>query len=117
MVPWGEVMFLVKLICMITLKSNQSLEVNVWKRLEIFRIVIIRTMINTNAPYYCLDGNSPGILWQNYDYLRIYNDMLKPAFAFDGRRLLDTTQLENFGFHVEVIGRKSWRNGILPVTP
>nr|XP_054756670.1 UDP-glucose 6-dehydrogenase-like [Lytechinus pictus] len=55
--------------------------------------------------------------FKDYDYIRIYNDMLKPAFAFDGRRILDTDRLENLGFHVEVIGRKSWKNGILPVTP
>ncbi|XP_071480171.1 UDP-glucose 6-dehydrogenase-like [Diadema antillarum] len=74
-------------------------------------------------PYEALKGTHAFVVctewdeFKNYDYLQIYNDMLKPAFAFDGRRILDSSRLENIGFHVEVVGQKSWRNGILPVTP
>ncbi|XP_014665392.1 PREDICTED: UDP-glucose 6-dehydrogenase-like [Priapulus caudatus] len=40
------------------------------------------------------------------DYQRIYDKMLKPAFIFDGRMLLDCTRLQEIGFHVETIGRR-----------
>lgn len=42
-----------------------------------------------------------------YDYARIFNQMLKPAFIFDGRRLLDKTALKVKGFKVYTIGEKS----------
>ena len=39
---------------------------------------------------------------QELDYERIYKAMLKPAFVFDGRRILDGLhdQLQNIGFQV-----------------
>lgn len=39
---------------------------------------------------------------QELDYERIYKKMLKPAFIFDGRRVLDHlhSSLHNIGFHV-----------------
>jgi UDPglucose 6-dehydrogenase len=39
------------------------------------------------------------------DYQRIYNDMHKPAFIFDGRLILDAAKLRDIGFRVEVIGK------------
>lgn len=39
------------------------------------------------------------------DYVKIYENMNKPAFVFDGRCILDTTMLKNIGFQVEVIGK------------
>ena len=33
--------------------------------------------------------------------------MMKPAFIFDGRNLINVRQLEMIGFHVEKIGRQS----------
>ncbi|KAI8999463.1 UDP-glucose/GDP-mannose dehydrogenase family, NAD binding domain-containing protein [Gaertneriomyces semiglobifer] len=41
------------------------------------------------------------------DYQRIYNDMKKPAFVFDGRLILDPERLKKIGFRVEMIGRQS----------
>jgi len=32
--------------------------------------------------------------------------MLKPAFMFDGRLILNHEELKNIGFHVEAIGKK-----------
>ncbi|KAG4097256.1 UDP-glucose dehydrogenase [Neocallimastix lanati (nom. inval.)] len=40
------------------------------------------------------------------DYKRIYNQMIKPAFVFDGRLILNHKVLKNIGFHVETIGKK-----------
>lgn len=39
------------------------------------------------------------------DYQRIYNNMHKPAFIFDGRLILNTPELQRIGFRVEVIGK------------
>jgi len=36
---------------------------------------------------------------------RIYQSMNKPAFAFDGRLILDSAKLRKIGFKVEVIGK------------
>lgn len=44
-----------------------------------------------------------------YDYQRIYDNMLKPAFIFDGRMILDAEELQKIGYRVEVIGKKTYR--------
>ncbi len=46
--------------------------------------------------------------WQQYadlDYERIYKSMVKPAFIFDGRNILDHKRLYEMGFNVYAIGR------------
>ena len=46
--------------------------------------------------------------WAEYkelDYERIYNSMIKPAFLFDGRNLLDHKKLYQMGFNVYPIGK------------
>lgn len=46
--------------------------------------------------------------WDQYkelDYERIYESMVKPAFVFDGRNILDHQRLYNIGFNVYAIGR------------
>lgn len=40
-----------------------------------------------------------------YDYKKIYENMLKPAFIFDGRMILDHRHLVELGYHVTSIGR------------
>ena len=39
------------------------------------------------------------------DYERIYGDMLKPAFVFDGRNVLDIDKLKAIGFQAQGIGK------------
>lgn len=39
-----------------------------------------------------------------YDWQKIYDQMLKPAFVFDGRRILDTTLMNEIGFNYYKIG-------------
>ena len=49
--------------------------------------------------------------WQAYvdlDYQRILDDMIKPAFLFDGRNILDHQSLFEMGFHVHPIGKKAF---------
>lgn len=41
-----------------------------------------------------------------YDYVKIFESMMKPAFIFDGRQLLDHAALTSIGFKVEAIGKK-----------
>jgi len=43
--------------------------------------------------------------FKEYDWNRIYNSMLKPAFVFDGRNLLDKDKLEKIGFIYQGIGK------------
>ncbi|XP_003739399.1 UDP-glucose 6-dehydrogenase [Galendromus occidentalis] len=46
-------------------------------------------------------------LFRDLDYEKIYSEMLKPPFIFDGRRILDDKHLRQIGFNVEVIGQRS----------
>lgn len=39
------------------------------------------------------------------DYKRIYDQMLKPAFLFDGRKILDVRKMEEIGFKIYSVGR------------
>jgi len=43
--------------------------------------------------------------FKEYDWEKIYNSMLKPAFVFDGRNLLDRNKLEKIGFVYQGIGK------------
>ena len=43
--------------------------------------------------------------FKGYDYSRIYDNMEKPAFIFDGRKILDHEKLSQIGFRVETVGK------------
>lgn len=43
--------------------------------------------------------------FKTYDYKKIYDSMVKPAFLFDGRNLLDVEELRKIGFIVYSIGK------------
>lgn len=45
--------------------------------------------------------------FKNYDWQKIYENMLKPAFVFDGRRILDKTRLNTIGFKYYRIGESN----------
>ncbi|XP_031732218.1 UDP-glucose 6-dehydrogenase [Anarrhichthys ocellatus] len=57
-------------------------------------------------------------MFKELDYEKIYKKMLKPAFIFDGRRVLDHlhSHLQNIGFQIETIGKKVTATRI-PYTP
>ena len=40
------------------------------------------------------------------DWQRIYDNMSKPAFVFDGRILLDHAALRDIGFEVYCVGKR-----------
>lgn len=44
-------------------------------------------------------------VFKTYDYSAIYDSMVKPAFIFDGRNILDHAKLREIGFEVHVIGK------------
>jgi UDPglucose 6-dehydrogenase len=57
----------------------------------------------------CEDAHAIAILtewdeFKNYDWQKIYDSMLKPAFVFDGRNLLDAQKMREIGFHYQEIG-------------
>ncbi|HSD13557.1 MAG TPA: UDP-glucose 6-dehydrogenase [Flavobacterium sp.] len=57
----------------------------------------------------CKDAHAIAVLtewdeFRNYDWQQIYDGMLKPAFIFDGRNLLDRKELEKIGFVYQSIG-------------
>jgi len=43
--------------------------------------------------------------FKEYDWQQIYDHMLKPAFVFDGRRLLHTEEMQAIGFNYYKIGQ------------
>ena len=51
--------------------------------------------------------------WNQYrdlDYERMYASMVKPAFIFDGRNILDRQQLYDIGFNVFAIGKPAHKH-------
>jgi UDPglucose 6-dehydrogenase len=64
-----------------------------------------------NDPYEaCKDAHAIAVLsewdeFSSYDWQRIFDGMLKPAFVFDGRNLLDDKQLKEIGFIVYSLGK------------
>ncbi|HBK82490.1 MAG TPA: nucleotide sugar dehydrogenase [Flavobacterium sp.] len=65
--------------------------------------------VNTNPYEACKDAHAIAILtewdeFKSYDWQKIYNQMQKPAFVFDGRNLLEKNKLEKIGFVYQAIG-------------
>ena len=45
--------------------------------------------------------------FSTYDWKKIYNNMLKPAFVFDGRNILDKNKMKEIGFTYIAVGSSS----------
>ncbi|MBT8376236.1 MAG: nucleotide sugar dehydrogenase [Bacteroidia bacterium] len=64
-----------------------------------------------NDPYEAMkDAHAVAIMtewdeFKSYDWTKIYKNMKKPAFIFDGRNILDKKELENIGFEYYSIGQ------------
>ncbi|XP_047137980.1 UDP-glucose 6-dehydrogenase isoform X1 [Hydra vulgaris] len=79
----------------------------------------------TIAPdaYSCIENAHAFVVateWDEFkllDYNLIYKKMLKPAFAFDGRLILDHAHLHDIGFQVEVVGKIISSGYPQPLTP
>ena len=64
-----------------------------------------------NAYEACKNAHAIAILtewdeFKNYDWQKIYDKMLKPAFVFDGRNILNKKELEKIGFTYLPIGSR-----------
>lgn len=62
-----------------------------------------------NAYDACKEAHAIAVLtewdeFNDYDWKKIYDNMLKPAFVFDGRNLLDGEKLKKIGFQYQAIG-------------
>lgn len=62
-----------------------------------------------NAYEACKNAHAVAVLtewdeFKEYDWQKIYDTMLKPAFVFDGRNLLDGDKLKSIGFIYQSIG-------------
>jgi UDPglucose 6-dehydrogenase len=65
--------------------------------------------IETNGYVACKNAHAIAVLtewdeFKTYDWQKIYDNMLKPAFVFDGRNLLNKKELEKIGFIYQAIG-------------
>ncbi|KAI1296632.1 UDP-glucose 6-dehydrogenase [Halotydeus destructor] len=71
-----------------------------------------KQLIICNDPYDALTGAHALLVcteWASFrelDYNKVYQIMQRPAFVFDGRRILDSAKLSKIGFHVERVGEK-----------
>jgi len=65
----------------------------------------------TDTPYEALkDAHAVAIMtewdeFKSYDWKKIYTEMKKPAFIFDGRNILDKSEMEKIGFEYSSIGQ------------
>jgi len=78
---------------------------------SVFGINAEDLVVTEEDPYdACRDAHAILLLtdwdeFQHYDYGRLYQNMAKPAFLFDGRNLLDHDALRRLGFEVHGIGK------------
>lgn len=70
-----------------------------------------RKLVDVSSDPYevCQDAHAIAILtewdeFNTYDWQRIFDNMKKPAFVFDGRNLLDAKKMKQIGFMYESIG-------------
>ena len=68
------------------------------------------TQVNTCPYENCKDAHAIAVLtewdeFKTYDWQKIYDNMLKPAFVFDGRNILDEKELTKIGFKYQAIGK------------
>merc|ERR1719189_2347435 len=84
---------------------------NIFHRVE--RLVTCHTdpysaAVSAHAVVICTEWDE----FSSLDYKRIYGGMAKPAFLFDGRKILDHDAMIKIGFHVETIGKRLHRKNV-----
>jgi len=81
---------------------RKSFSINPYQQEEQFMVV--------DDPYECAKKAHVIVVctewdeFKNYDYQKIYDSMEKPAFIFDGRKILNHKKLIEIGFKVHTIG-------------
>ena len=77
------------------------------------KIDVKKGLKNFNNPYEaCEKAHAIAILtewdeFKTYDWQKIYDSMLKPAFIFDGRNLYELNQMQELGYTYFSIGRQT----------
>lgn len=72
--------------------------------------IISKKVTILHEPYECVSGAHALLIltewpiFKEYDYQVIYESMIKPAFVFDGRNILDREKLKKIGFCTHGIG-------------
>lgn len=72
-------------------------------------------------PYLCTANTHAIVIcteWDEFvtlDYQKILDSMMKPAWLFDGRKILDHEALTSIGFQVQTIGKRLYRPGVHPL--
>ncbi|KAH0539551.1 UDP-glucose 6-dehydrogenase [Cotesia glomerata] len=81
--------------------------------LSAFDVDNIKNRVNIYHDAYSATKNTHAIVlcteWDEFielDYERIYSEMTKPAYIFDGRKILDHEKLQKIGFIVQTIGKR-----------
>lgn len=81
---------------------------SVRKSIEIFSDPY-EAIANSHAIVICTEWDE----FTELDFIRIYASMMKPAYIFDGRKILKHDELQDLGFHVVTIGKKLNRAGLM----
>merc|ERR1719210_2166275 len=80
-----------------------------------------KRLIFTKTPQEAVDSSHALVVlteWDEfkaYPYHEFYATMMKPAFLFDGRSILNHSRLEDIGFEVHAIGKGRGPDGKLRV--
>ena len=82
------------------------------KEYEIISFDEIKNMVKVHDNPYNAMKDSHGIAiltewdeFESYDWRKIYNEMMKPAFLFDGRNILSEDKMSEIGFNMFSIGK------------
>lgn len=72
----------------------------------------IKEFVHVHTDFYeaCKDAHAIAVLtewdeFKTYDWQKVYKEMKKPAFIFDGRNILDAKDLKQIGFDIKSIGK------------
>ena len=85
--------------------SNPQLNLTldmVKKKVKLYSDDVYEACKQSHAIVVCTEWDQ----FKEYDYKKIYNVMQKPAFIFDGRLILNHSELIEIGFKAEAIGKK-----------
>mmetsp|Transcript_17747 Transcript_17747/g.17718 ORF Transcript_17747/g.17718 Transcript_17747/m.17718 type:complete len:167 (+) Transcript_17747:565-1065(+) len=89
-------------------------EMNLHKFLDF--ISADKHLITETSPYEAVKNSSAILVltewdcFKDFDYTRMFQDMLKPAYIFDGRNLLNHSALTEIGFRVIALGKSDFRD-------
>jgi len=92
--------------------NRREYHLNNTSRFESIKMDRIRKLVHVHSDPYAAMHKAHAIAvltewdeFKTYDWQRIYKDMLKPAFTFDGRNILSKKMLDEIGFETYNIGK------------